>query len=375
MPPTIKPRVPQILLFGSGAVGAIYVYILQKAGCQVTTVCRSNYTAVLESGLHISSAIFGEQVVRPHKVVRTVDEAVSSLSTSSSNAISDTQGEYFDFVIVCSKAFPPSPGGESAAASSAAPTTADLISPAVTPSLTTIALIQNGIGIEEEYSARFPSNPLLSCVVYLPVTQTKPGCIEMGPVELLEIGPYISASTPPSVAPSTPEEMQPAETLANLVTAGGGTALAYPRIQPRRWAKMLINATWNPMCALSLSSDVEVMAASEVATGYVRACMSEVVSLAAAVLGDGEGVTERDADVALSRAVERVGQGNGRGIEPSMLADVRNRRRIEVEAILGNAVRLARDRGVVVTRLEGLYVLAKALDENLARVAAATARC
>ena len=36
---------PKVLVFGAGAVGTIYIYLLQQAGCAVTAVCRSNYEA------------------------------------------------------------------------------------------------------------------------------------------------------------------------------------------------------------------------------------------------------------------------------------------------------------------------------------------
>lgn len=41
----MSERRPRVLLFGSGAIGTIYVYILQQAGCDVSAVCRSNYEA------------------------------------------------------------------------------------------------------------------------------------------------------------------------------------------------------------------------------------------------------------------------------------------------------------------------------------------
>jgi 2-dehydropantoate 2-reductase len=46
------------------------------------------------------------------------------------------------------------------------------------------------------------------------------------------------------------------------------------------------------------------------------------------------------------------------GQEPSMLVDVRNNRPIEVEAILGNTVNIAKEHHVEVHYLELLYVLA-----------------
>jgi len=38
----------RVLIFGTGGVGSVYGYILDKAGAHVTTVCRSNYIAVRE---------------------------------------------------------------------------------------------------------------------------------------------------------------------------------------------------------------------------------------------------------------------------------------------------------------------------------------
>lgn len=50
----------KVLVFGTGGVGCIYAYILQKGGAQVTAVCRSNYEAVKEHGITIDSKIFGK---------------------------------------------------------------------------------------------------------------------------------------------------------------------------------------------------------------------------------------------------------------------------------------------------------------------------
>ena len=36
-------RPTKVLLFGAGSIGAVYLYQLQQAGCEVTAVCRSNY--------------------------------------------------------------------------------------------------------------------------------------------------------------------------------------------------------------------------------------------------------------------------------------------------------------------------------------------
>lgn len=325
-----KVMQPKVLVHGSGAIGAIYIYLLLQAGCSVTAVCRSNYTAAKTEGFTIDSDKYGKGIkIRPN-VVRTPEEAAS-------------QGP-FDFVIVSTKALP----GQK-------PSTPEIIGPAVAEGKTTIVLIQNGIGIEDEYAAAFPSNPLLSCVVYLPTTQISPGHIQMGAIEILEIGTF-----PASQISSSPAK-QAAERLQSTLASGGGNAKIYPDIQAQRWSKLLINASWNPICALSLSRDVAYLASSSMAEKLVTDVMDEVVAIAQAK--GYSNVTLEMARGQLQRALERKGT---KGIEPSMLVDVVNGRRMEVEVILGNPIGIARKVGVDVPRMETLYALLRALDEAVA---------
>jgi 2-dehydropantoate 2-reductase len=85
--------------------------------------------------------------------------------------------------------------------------------------------------------------------------------------------------------------------------------------------------------------------------------MEEVVSVARAAGYAGE-IGAEDVEMQMARS-------NGRtwpGVEPSMLADVRAGRRMEVQAVLGEVVRVARRVGVAVPRLECLYTLLLGLD-------------
>jgi 2-dehydropantoate 2-reductase len=325
---------PKVLVHGSGAIGAIYIHILQQAGCSVTAVCRSNYSAVKSNGFTIDSDKFGKNIkVRPDHVVQSPADAAS-------------QGlGPFDYIIVSTKALPVQKTS-----------TPDIIKPAVTEQETTIVLIQNGIGIEDEYAAAFPTNTLISCVVYLPTTQISPGHIRMGAIELLHIGAF-----PPTQDPSSPAAVS-TERLRNILAQGGSNVHSHPDIQAQRWSKLLINASWNPICALSLSRDVAFLASGPLAEKLVQDVMDEVVLIARAK-GYSDAVTSDLAKEQLQRALERKGTP---GIEPSMLVDVLNGRRMEVEVILGNPVRIANELGVEVPRLETLYALLKGLDEAVA---------
>ena len=55
------------------------------------------------------------------------------------------------------------------------------------------------------------------------------------------------------------------------------------------------------------------------------------------------------------------------GKEPSMLVDVRHERAVEVEAILGNVVRMAKIKKVEVPLLSMLYVLTKARNFSICK--------
>jgi len=313
----------KVLLFGAGGVGAVYLSILAKGGAEVTAVCRSNFTAAKENGFTIESAIWGTSTVKPAVFASVADAAAA--------------GPY-DFIVICSKAYV-----------GVTPSTAELIKPAVEPD-TAIVLCQNGVGIETEYAEMYPSNVLISGVVYLPVTQTSPGHIVHGDLEQLEIGTYPASSNSPVVA-----------RFAAIYTAGGGSISVHDDVQERRWTKLITNAAWNPICALSQCADADFLRTSPESVGIVRRAMLEVVHIAQAKGYDK--ITEKTADWQLSRALGRL---KTKGKEPSMLTDVREGRHrgMEVEPIVGNAMRIAREVGVETPTLDTIYVLVKGLSRS-----------
>lgn len=296
-------------------------------------MCRSNYDVVKEKGFALRSVRFGNVTYRPDHIVRSIAECPK-----------DT---VYDYVLVTTKCFPGSK-----------PSVADLIRPAIIgrPE-TAIVLAQNGIEIEKEVADEFPENPILSGVVYLPTTQTSPGVIDYPEMlNLIELGTY------PANAP--PTHKAAASKLVDLMNQGGGEAKLHDDIQIARWTKLLINASWNPICALSMCSDGDFLLSSEpFALELVWGIMMEIVALAKK-LGIPQ-VDEEAARVRLQIATRRAKEGTGR--DPSMLQDVKQGRLFEVEAIVGNTVRLAREHGVSMPRLETVYALAKGRYEALSR--------
>ncbi|KAJ4245465.1 hypothetical protein NW762_013974 [Fusarium torreyae] len=328
---------PNVLVYGAGSIGGVYVYQLLQAGCAVTAVCRSNYTTVKKDGFKLFSVRYGDVSYEPTAVVRDVSEC---------------SNDTFDFVLVCTKSFPGSK-----------PSLPEQLKPILQGrTQTAIVLAQNGIMIEEEVAIAYPENPILSGVVYCPAVQTGPGTIDYPEMmSCLELGTY------PCKAPESHKDT--ARQFADLMIKGGGGAEVHDDIQIARWSKILMNAAWNPIGALTLTSDGDFLRTSEpYAYDLAWGVMIELVELAKAM--GIAGVTVEVAEKKFSIANKRAETGTGR--EMSMLQDVRQGRVFEVEAILGNAVRFGKEKGVVMPRLETLYALANArcwalIKENLAK--------
>ena len=320
-----------ILLYGTGSVGAIYLHQLQRANCTVTAVCRSNHDAVHENGFTLHSPLFGTVTYRPDHLTRSLADCPDDIT--------------YDYILITTKALSPD----------TRPTLAEQLRPLLTSSPhnttpnTAIVLAQNGIDIEQALADAYPAHPLLSAVIYLPATQSPPGTVHHAePLNRIEVGTY------PACAPA--HHKAAAARFRDLMAAGGGDAVLKDDIQTARWSKLLLNASWNPICALSLCTDGGfLLTSTPFARDLVWGIMMEIVALAAKV--GVPGVDEDAAREKLAIAERRAETGTGR--EMSMLQDVRAGRPFEVEVILGNTVRLGRRWGVEMPRLETVYALAK----------------
>ncbi|KAI1781434.1 6-phosphogluconate dehydrogenase C-terminal domain-like protein [Hypoxylon cercidicola] len=333
---------PRALLFGAGSLGVPYTWVLCRAigESNVTAVCRSNFSEASRNGFTIHSMLWGNDLKCKPRIAKTTTEAVQQI-------VSDKQA-FFDYVVIAAKALP------------SRPSIAELIGPAVTAGKTSIVLIQNGIGIEDEYAARYPENPVLSTVAYFPATQVAPGVVRHKEIEMLHVGTY------PASAPAGHKEA--ARAFVDLLGEGGASATLHDDVQRERWGKLLVNASWNPVCALTRSRDGEFIGSKkgrgegdEDALGFVRDVMLEIAAVAQAY-GYSD-VNEETVDFQIGRARVR----DWPGVQPSMLSDVFASRSMEVDAIVGNAVRLAKKKGVPVPMLRTIYLLANGLSESFSR--------
>ena len=301
---------PRVLVVGTGALGGFYGGRLALAGVRVATLCRSDYETVRSQGITVES-VWGDFLFKPEEVVRRAGE----------------YGAPPDYVLVALKVLP----GVS---------TVEVIRDAVGPD-TAIILMQNGIGIDEPVAAAFPRNEIISAVAFIAVSRTGPGRILHADYGRLVLGRFPSGTSPR------------VGRLAELFQAAGVPCEVTEEIIAARWRKLVWNAPFDPISVLGGSVDTKTMVDVKESADLARATMEEVVRIAAAV-GHPLAPDIIEQNFEGTRAMKPI--------KTSMLADFEAGRPMEVEAIVGNALRTARRHGVQAPHLETLYTLLKLVE-------------
>jgi ketopantoate reductase len=149
-----------------------------------------------------------------------------------------------------------------------------IIEPAVASGLTTIVLIQNGIGIEQPFIEAFPENKILSGVTMI-------GC-ELNGCEVLHNDPDILylGHFPRLVSPCSELE-NTSSRFSKMYESGGAKCVVVEDILWHRWRRLVWNAPFNSICALT-NVDSGTILDTRCKETLIRRAMNEIVSLAAA---------------------------------------------------------------------------------------------
>ncbi|KAE8443188.1 hypothetical protein EG329_002287 [Mollisiaceae sp. DMI_Dod_QoI] len=328
-----------VLIVGAGAVGAFYASRLATvSNVQVSVICRSNYRAVKANGFAVTSPQYGSYTFTPQQTFANAKEAVDS-------------NIEWDYIVVSTKALPDVSDDS------------EILLGLVKDRHTAIVLIQNGLGVEAPYAKRFPSAIVLSAVTIVSAAQTSHGVIKHNRWTRISIGPYLPGST--STTANVGEEEIAIESNGKFVqllqTGGIKDAEAYSpsKLQWVRWHKIAINASMNPSAVLSGGSNNNAMSTDPELYLHLKGVMDEVLSTAPKVLG-----TPLPREFATSEAILRSTQKNTSGSKPSMLLDWEQGKTMELEVILGNPIRIAREKGLEMPRLQSLYALLRMAHEN-----------
>lgn len=305
-----------VLVVGAGAVGALFGSALARQGTEVSVVCRSDFGVVERDGYDITSALLGNHIFRPHRVYRDVADCESPP----------------DYLILTVKVL----AGVDRAA---------LIRPAIGPR-TVIVLIENGIDIEAEIAGAFPGNELLSGLAIVGVGRGGPGKIRHQSVGSLNLGRYPGGASPA------------ADRLAGWFNASGIACKVTDDVVTARWQKAVWNATFNSISIMGGVLDTAVMLGTEQSRAFIRTTMEEVCAVAAAA---GYPVHPKLIDQLIATTLDMP------AYKTSMALDYEHGRPMEVEAILGNTLRVARRHSVATPILETLYALAKMIEAKTPR--------
>ena len=338
----------EILVLGAGAVGAFYASRLaQVSDVNVSCICRSNYAAVARNGFSISSTQYGTYKFTPRRAFSSPAEAGQS-------------HVQWDYVIVATKALPD--------VSDDSTLLDGLVSPA-----TAILLVQNGLGIEKPYANRFPQNLVISGVTIASCVQPQPGAVKHNRWTRLTIGPYLPPSNSQGSPFTGPRPLQQVhettakhktEQLVHWLQQGGikdAEACEHAAMQLTRWHKIAINAAMNPTSVLSGGTTNVVMTHNPEIERHLRGIMNEVLDTAPKVLGvqwPSNG-TFADAEQIL-RSLKKSPSGS----RPSMMNDWAGGKKMELEVILGEPIKQAREVGVEMPRLQSCYAMLKMAQEN-----------
>jgi 2-dehydropantoate 2-reductase len=347
-----------VLLVGLGAVGTIYAYILQRSKlARVTAVARSNCDIVNAKGMNIRSKKYGTQESwKPYRLVSSVVEAAD---------------RPYSYVVLTTKAIPE------------VIKTSRILEPLLSGPYSerhpqpTYVLLQNGLGVEQDLyhsiKALNQGEPkIISTVVWIGTNLVGKNVVEHTDFDRITIGMYRHGDH--LTTTNSPEEEAILTDFGTMLGTGGSEVIIAPEIQRKKFAKTFWNIAFSSFSTLTGSPPTAMFrpppkegqsyspyVAPQTAPNIVpvlRAILQEMITLGR-VLGypdNEDGLPSSLVDSTISRTAE-LHRDPAHTALPSMLLDAQNGLPIEVEVILGEVVRMAKEAGVDVPRIETLYTL------------------
>lgn len=298
----------RILLVGAGAVGVYFCGRLAQHGTDVSVVARSEFDAVSNSpkGYQVKS-IKGDFNFKPSRILKKASEYPESP----------------DFIVVALKVLPEIDVPE-------------LIRPAV-GSNTAIVLMQNGVGIDEPLAEAFPDNEIIAASAYIGAKRSStPGIHIHKGSGFLKTGIFPSGRSKKSAK------------FAKLFYEAGVECTETDNILQARWDKLLWNAAFNPLSVLGGGLDTQEIMTNRDTAELAQNLMEEIRKTA---LSEGIELSEKRISNQLNYTK------NFPAFKTSMLQDFESGRPLEVDAILGNAVKIAVKNGISVPLIKTFFIL------------------
>jgi len=311
--PDFNPQ--KFAVIGAGPVGCIVSAFLAKGGYDVTLcdVIPELLAPVTDPGIIIEGAENVQQTVA--RTCQSVDD------------LADIDPDVI-FITVKANALP-------------------LISSAIEPfhrdGMYVISW-QNGIDTELEIAKALGKVPVMRAVVNY-------GCGLLGPAHVTM--PF--HHPPHFLQELAPESADAAITIAEILTRCGLSTEHTDQINTMVWRKGILNACMNPVCAVTGMTMSQVMN-DPIVFQIVDALVKECVKIA------------RANEISLGwnfypYAIEYM--GNAGNHKPSMLMDIENKRRTEVDYINGKFVEYGKQAGIETPYNTAIRILVKGLESQL----------
>jgi 2-dehydropantoate 2-reductase len=298
-------------ILGSGAVGGFYGARLARAGHDVTFIARGAHLAAIRArGLEIRSPALGDFVVRAPAEEQTAQVGV------------------VDTVIVAVKAYDN-------------PTALPLLAPMVGPS-TVVLTVQNGVDSASEVAAIVSERPVIGGATYIATALEAPGVIvHTGSHRRIVFG---------EVFGSLPRLSDRVVQIREALAASDIQVEAVEDGRVPIWEKFIFLVSLAGFTGAARLPIGPIWADPYIRSRFMEACR-EVERLARA-----EGVSVA-ADVI--ERIERYVGGIPGSMRSSLLIDLSQGKRIEVEALHGSVVRRAARLGVPAPIMSTLYAVLK----------------
>jgi 2-dehydropantoate 2-reductase len=300
----------KILVMGAGAVGAYYGARLQEAGEEVVLCARgANLEALRRGGLRVQSY--------------QGDFALPVTATADPREFAP-----YDLILFCVKSYDTG-------------TAARLLADALARD-GIILTVQNGVENEALLQDVFGTS-VMTGNARIGAEMTQPGLIVHRTGGVIEFGELKGGET------------ERARRLAEAFKRAGILGQLMPGIWKQRWVKLLWNASFNPLTALSRSTVGEVLDDPH-GLALIHALMREIIQVAHA-----EGVVLNDHIIESEMTRSRT---HLRAVRTSTLQDSERGKPLEYDALTGAVLRAARRHGIAVPHMTAMHALIGLLDKH-----------
>ncbi len=287
-------------IIGTGAIGGYYGARLAQSGQEVHFLLHSDYDYVCTHGLQVDSCNGSFHLDHPHVYSHTADMPPC------------------DVVLVCLKSVNNHKLKE--------------LLPPLLESDPLVILIQNGIGVEDDVQAMFPSLQLAAGLAFICSAKTEPGRINHQCYGQINLASY-----------SCRDEALLQQVLAHFNAAGVKAGLV--EYHEARWKKAVWNMPFNGM-TVALRAQTDELLRHPATRQLIREQMMEVIG-AAQHLGV-KNIDESFADLMIKMTDEMT------PYSPSMRLDYDFHRQMEIHYLYTRPIEIARAAGFRMPKLEML---------------------